>query len=229
MRTFVTVVAGAMVSVASMFANNMAITGFATASADATLTFGGVTYSADNALNWCSGSEWVAPGGTSNPYLLISLSSPTTIGAITVNGVGNPNLFTAFDIFVGSLTPDLANYSTLTQSELIAQLEGSGSNMVLVGTEMDQVDGTAWSDTFTVPTSTPISYVLYLGISGDGSGCGGTCEPGTATFDGSGTPMGGEDDAFTTGIVVDTTPEPATFGLFGISTLLLGFVRRFRK
>lgn len=134
-------------------------------------------------------------------------------------------MFSAFDVFVGSALPNLANFSTLSQTALIAQLEGTGSNMSLIGTETDQLDGYAWADSFAVSPSAPIQYMLYLGISGGTNipACSGTCEPGIVT-------AGiGQDDAFTTGIAISTTPEPATFGMFGAAMLLIGFARRSRK
>jgi hypothetical protein len=224
MRTFVTVVAGALVIVASAFANNIAVTGSATATAGFGDTLG--AYSASYALNWNSGSAWIAPGGSVNPYLLITLNQPALVDSVTVYGGGNSLLFSAFDIFVGSLAPNLGSFDSISESDLIAQLEGAGSNMTLIGTETDQADGYVWTDSFAVSTSTPIQYVLYLGISGDGPGCDVTvCAPGTGT-----TGVGGQDDAFTSGIVVDDppTPEPATFGLFGAAALLFGLTRRFR-
>jgi hypothetical protein len=243
MRTLLTIVAGVALAAASAFANNIAVTGMATATASSSLTMNGTTYAASGALNWSSG-EWVAPGGTSadsttngityNPYLLITLNQPATVDSITVYGAGHAALFSAFDIFVGNTSPLTALSSnnvgissqTMTQTSVLNLLSG----MTLVGQTLNQQGSTTgWSDTFSVSTAAPIQYVLYLAISGNGTGCATTpCYPGDATFDNNGHPISGQEDAHSTGIVVDAVPEPVTLGFMLLGGLVF-FANRFRK
>ena len=84
--------------------------------------------------------------------------------------------------------------------------------------------------------STPIQGVLYEGVddTANNANCqGGVCYPGSAVFNNSTsppTPLTGQDDAFTTEILVDAIPEPTTVGLFSVGLLVLGFARRrFRR
>ena len=202
MRVFVTVLIAAFALASSAFAGNIALTP-ATATCGGTplpcfLTFpfpAGTQYLASNTIDGNSATEWVAPGGTVNPYVLIDLLAPHTVDNVDVFGVGNSGRFIGFSVFVG-MSSDL---TTLRSSTAI-------------GTVANQPGGTAWSDLFSVSTSSQIRYVLY-----------------DVTISNTGSADAIHDDAYATTISVDGVPEPGTFGLLGAGLLALGFSRRSRK
>lgn len=251
MRTVITLVAGALIVAGSALANLIpsSIIGFSTQQNQT----GGcclAMYSDDGTQT----TEWADDGETANAYLLLSLGqvyAPPL--AISVSGVGTPNLFTAFDVFV--FGPDaltavdgtLANWWNTTNPDFISDLVTDGANLVMNVTY--QADGSPWTINSTDPDSANVNlfpitipsveYVLYASIPATGSNAvcpqsltvqnqDGTCFQGDAFFS-DGTPTGGQEDAYTTEIVVTSLPEPATFGLFGAGILLLGFSRRFAR
>jgi hypothetical protein len=81
----------------------------------------------------------------------------------------------------------------------------------LVGSASEVAGASAWSSTFTVPTSSQIEYVLYdvtNSYVNDGSAY---------------------DYPYASEISVDAVPEPGTIGLIGTGLLALGFTLRPRK
>ena len=150
MRIFAAVLIVAFVLASSAFAGNIALTSFgATVSCGGTpspcfLTFGATQYLPSNAIDGSLATEWVAPGGTQSPYLLINLGGLYTVNSITVSGVGNAGNAIGFSVFAGT-------------SASVATLEGGTA----VGTVASQAGGTAWNDTFSLAGSPLIQYVLY--------------------------------------------------------------------
>ncbi len=172
-------------------------------------------------------STW---GTASSPslYLMINLGAEyNNIANIQVDGVGNANLFSAFDVFVSATAPTAANLSSLAN----AQAWGT-----LVLTDPDQAEnGLPWQAQSNVSMiGTNYQYVVYYALNGNdgatGTGCptSTTCYPGNAIFSAM-VPISGQEDACVTEMLVNTTPEPATMGLLGFGFLAIGFVRRSRK
>jgi hypothetical protein len=198
-------------AVSTSYANNVALSSLgATATTNAYLTYKGVSYVPSNVIDVNPTTEWVSPGGTIGPYLLINLGQLYSVNSIQVDGVGNPGLTTSFNIYVGT-SPDLAT------------LEGSQPVLSV----LDQADGVAWS-LGTNMVATSIQYVLYLATAST-QGCPSACYPGNAYFDNNAVPLAGQDDAFTTGIIVNAIPEPITFGPFAIALLSLVCLRAIPK
>jgi len=232
MRTFVAVLFGALALGGSASANNVALDpaagGLASIySVSGEAIWGGVTYSATNAIDGSTDTEWVGPGMGSSaapmPYLLIDLGQLYPIYSVTVDGVGNSGLFTSFNVYVGGLA-DLLNISQ----------GGAQGAAILVLQVMNQADGApGWSLTGLVPGGfTNTEYVLYEGVNDttlSSSDCAGdSCYPGSAQFDSDESPISGQDDGFATEILANT-PEPSMIGLVSVALLGLGFARRFRK
>lgn len=219
MRAFLTALIAVFVLTSSAFAGNIALDpaagGIATASCGGTETvpgnpncwlISGIQYLPSNAIDGDPNTKWIAPGGTTNPYLLINLGGLFTVDSITVSGVGNPGYDMNFEVFAGGTQSPGA-----TNDQIAAALEAGSA--VGVYDAVGLSGGAAWTATFSVSTSTPIEYVLYdvtLSSNGNDSGI---------------------DDAYANTISVDdpNLPEPGTFGLIGAGILALGFSRRFRK
>ena len=205
---------GALALAGSASASNIALISLgATATASNQLSFNGVNYFATNAIDGSLATEWVAPGLTGaptppttvEPWLLINLGQLYTVDSVTVDGIGNPGLNTSFDIFVGTL-------AALTN---IANGGAPGAGATLVLQVVNQADGSSWSLSGSVLTSSQIQYVLYeaVNVTIPSSNCANSsCYPGSAVFSGQ-TPVSGQEDAFTTEILVDAVPEPTTMGL----------------
>ncbi len=178
-------------------------------------------------------NEWVAPGGTVQPYLLINLGSTYAVDYLTVSGVGNPGLSTSFDVFVSENNPVAALncISSLTGPETSATsaicLSTIESTMTLALSVLNQQDGgSGWTTPQgSVSTATPTQYVLYYAVDSSTNCPIAGCFPGNGIT----STQIGQEDAFATSIVVDAVPEPATFGLFSAALLAFGLVRRFRQ
>jgi hypothetical protein len=222
MRSLVTLVVSVVAFAGSAFATNIALN----ATVSSCSVIGGTDgcsltgFGAAKAVDGSTSTLWVAPGATAQPYLLVNLGSVVSgISNIQVQGTGNTNLFSAFDVFVSATAPTASNLSSLTNVQ-------SWGTLVL--NEPDQLDSsTVWTDV-TTGALPSFQYVLYYALNGsDGghnTGCPVTpCTPG----DSNGT-VSGQDDAFVNEISVNT-PEPATLGLLSFAFLALGFVRRPRK
>ena len=219
MRVFVTAWMVAFALASSAFAGNIALTSLgASATCGGTLALpnypdicylilpypnpGGTQYLPSNTIDGDPATQWVAPGGTQNPTLLINLGGLYTVDSITISGVGNPGRSVGFSVFVG------------TSSDLTT-LEGGTA----IGTVGSQADGTLWNDTFLVSTSSQIQYVLYDVTFANGNGTSGTTgveDAFAATIS-----VDHPDDP--------SVPEPGTFGLMGAGLLALSFTRRSRK
>ena len=192
MRIFVTALIVVLALTGSAFAGNVALSSLgATASCGGDspcfLTYLGTAYVPANTIDGSLATTWVANGPTVDQYVLVTLNQPYTIDSVTIQGLGTPGDFQSFDVFVGG--------AGSTAASLLASTP--------VGTNNDQPDGTAWTDTYSVSTSSPIQYVLYENT-------------------------GGTDYGSATEISADATvPEPGTFSLIGgAGMLLLGFARR---
>jgi hypothetical protein len=232
MRIPVTALFGILALTGSASANNVALVSLgASTTPSSVLTYMGTTYFANNAIDGNLSTEWVGVGNTSvtqaEPYLLISLAQVYTIDSVTVDGVGNSGLNTSFDIFAGTL-------AALQNIEMNgAGAAGAGATLVLQ--VVNQADGTAWSLTGNIPGDMQTQYVLYEGVNdtANNSNCpSDVCFPGSAFFNSATppAPIGGQDDAFATEIIVDAIPEPATVGLVSLAFIALGLAkRRFRK
>ena len=206
MRIFVTALTLAVALACSAFAGNVALSPGATATCEGTptpcqlsgygasLTIDGLGYLANPA------DEWVAPGGTANPAVLVNLGAAYNIDYITITGVGNVGNQIQFELFVGTngaLSSTNTGVGTLVPGSLTTQTAtGTG----------------AWSDTFAVSPFTPIQYILY---------------DVTGSYGGSKTT--GWDDAYANDIIADAVPEPGTIGLIGAGLLALGFTLRRKK
>jgi hypothetical protein len=209
MRIFVTALMLVLALASSAFAGNVALGPGATATCQGTvqpcsqagfgasLTIDGLGYLAHPA------DEWVASGGTINPAVLVNLGGLYTVDFITITGVGNPGNEIAFNLYVG--TNGALSSTNLGVGTLVA-----GSNTIQVA---PAVSG-AWSDTFLVPTSSRIQYVLYNVTGSNGI----NVDHGA-----------GWDDAYANDIIVDAVPEPGTVGLIGAGLLALGFTLRSRR
>jgi len=198
MRIFVTALMLAVALTSSAFAGNVALSGLgASATCGGTPSCTLTTFVPGNAIDGSLATEWVAPGGTVGPYLLVNLGQLYTIDSVTISGVGNASESIGFEVFVGT-------------SSSVATLEGG--TPITGGSQIIQADGTAWNDTYSVSTASPIQYILY-DVTTSNSGAGDTTH----------------DDAFTTEIAADATPEPGTIGLIGSGLLALGFTLRRKK
>jgi hypothetical protein len=160
----------------------------------------GTDYLPSNVIDGDPSTEWVAAGGTVDPYLLIDLGGLYTVDSVTVTGIGNTGNIIGFSVFTGTTS----NVATLEAETPI-------------GSVASQMGGTLWSDTFSVSTAAPIEYVLYDVTLSNGDITVGT------------TGSGGLDDAYATEISVDGVPEAGTFALMAMGLLVLGLTRRFRQ
>src|ERR1017187_7662277 len=217
MRFSVSALVAAVALASPAYAGNIALTSMgATATCGGTIVLpdypdicyliyyypSGTQYLPSNAIDGDPATQWVAPGGTQNPTLLINLGGLYTVDSITISGVGNPGRSVGFSVFAG------------TSSDLTT-LEGGTA----IGTVGSQADGTLWNDTFLVSTSSQIQYVLYDVTFANGNGTSGTTgveDAFAATIS-----VDHPDDP--------SVPEPGTFGLMGAGLLALSFTRRSRK
>ena len=214
MRFAVAALTAAFALASSAFANNIALSSLgATATCGGIITLpdypnlcyliypypSGTDYSSSNPIDGDQGTEWVAPGGTQDPTLLIDLGGLYTVDDVTIEGVGNPGNSIGFSVYVGT-SSDLATLEAGTP----------------IGTVPSQLGGTPWTDGFSVSTSSPIQYVLYDVT---------TSNPNpTVGLGGS----DGLDDAYASTILVDEAPEMGTFGLMAAGLLAWGFIRHSR-
>lgn len=200
MRIFVTALTLAFVLASSAFAGNVALTGLGASAtcggtpAPCELNFGGTTYGASNTIDGNPATLWVAPGGTVNPYVLVDLGKLYTIDFVTISGVGNAARSIGFSVYAGTSS----SVSTLLAGTAIGSTTQPG--------------GTAWNDTYSVSTSSPIRYVLY-----------------NVTVSNTGSADTTHDDAYANTILADAVPEPGTVGLIGAGLLALGFTLRSRR
>ena len=210
MRTLVPLIVGAFVLVGSVFASDVALNAPASSCSLvpgtnscslAPITVGGTTYTftASNADDGITTNEWVAPGGTMSPYLLIALPQAYTgVTSVVIDGLGNTGDFSSFNVYAGTV-------SSLT----LANLE----SMPEIYSTTNQADSSSgWSQTITAGLPAAIQYVLYLG----------TGAPGTGTQDDANV-------AEILVNTATTTPEPTTMGLISLSLLTFGLVRRRRS
>ncbi|MGA3098422.1 MAG: discoidin domain-containing protein [Bryobacteraceae bacterium] len=188
MRIFVTALMLAVVLASSAFAGNVALTSLG-ATAQSYCGTGGATSPcnlgsdvANYAIDNNSTTQWIANGAVVNPYVLINLGAVYNVDFVSVSGVGNTGNTISFELF-GGLT---------------------STPVTVLGTETLQAGGTAWTDTFTLPTPANYQYVEYY-------------------------VTGGTDWGYATTIDVDATPEPGTIGLIGSGLLALGFTLRRKK
>jgi len=155
MRIFVTALIVVLALTGSAFAGNVALSSLgatATCGGDSPCfaTVGGTQYLPSNTIDGSLATTWVANGPTVDQYVLVTLNQPYTIDSVTINGLGTTGDFQSFDVFVGG--------AGSTAASLLASTP--------VGINADQVDGTAWSDTYSVSTSSPIQYILYENTGG---------------------------------------------------------------
>ena len=264
MGSFVTAILGTLTFAVASFANNIALDPAAGGNASITtnssiassgwsamvngvLTYFPATDAVDNTGCPFTGSgcnaanEWVAPGGTVEPYLLINLDQLASINALTVSGAGNTGLTTSFDIFVSPTNPSAAmtclnGLTTETNATAATCLATIQSTMSLVLTVLNQPDGTVsgvtgWTDTASF-SPTQAQFILYYATNSTLNCPVGGCFAGDGTYSGGSM---GQDDAFTTGITVNSVngviaaPEPATITLFSVALLGLGFAWHSRK
>lgn len=233
MRSAVTALISVLVLAGSAYGGNIALSSLgATATCGASsvtagdpscfLTFpypGGTQYVPGNVIDGANdptnpvetiGNEWVAPGGTGNPFLLVDLppGGPFTVDSVSVYGYGSDGDEIGFSVYVG-------NCSSLDSVATCAgNLEAGSEGGTLIGSDTE-IGGSWWEDTFAVSTATPIQDVLYDVTL---SNCDGVCITSTTL-----------NDAYLNEITVDATPEPATFGMIGAGLLALGFKWRYRK
>jgi hypothetical protein len=147
MRIFVTALMLAVALASSAFAGNVALSGLgasATCGGTPSCTLG--SFVASNTIDGSLATEWVAPGGTVGPYVLVDLGQLYTIDSVTISGVGNSGYSIGFEVFVGT-------------SSNVATLEGG--TPITGGSPIVQSGGAAWNDTYSVSIASPIRYVLY--------------------------------------------------------------------
>jgi len=241
MRTLVTALFGVLALAGSAFATNIALDSAAGGIASIYNYNGylqnypsaGDNYPATNAIDGSLSTPWVAPGGTvaPNPYFLVNLGQLYTVDSLTVDGNGNNNLTTSFDVFVGTLAALTAIETAAagTASPSCPSGDGYCAEPLIVSSYLE--GAIPWSQTGLVSTTTQIQYVLYIATNSSNSVSAcyqSNCYPGSALPFGSSAPTSGQDDAAVNELLVDATtlPEPTTIGLVGITLLGLGFAKR---